>query len=82
LPSYDPIVRLSGMFALGRVINNSPEYSKIAFETLTVYVRDSTKAATDDGPPFAEIQVALTVIVELTPLNRTRDGLGNNVLAR
>jgi hypothetical protein len=55
-------VRLGGIYALEGVMNTSEQYHQPVLEALSAFVRDSTQAATGDGPPATDIQAALTVI--------------------
>jgi uncharacterized protein YjbI with pentapeptide repeats len=56
------VVRLGGIYALEGVMNTSEQYHQPVLEALSAFVRDSTQAATGDGPPATDIQAALTVI--------------------
>jgi uncharacterized protein YjbI with pentapeptide repeats len=55
-------IRLGGIYALEGVMNTSEQYHQPVLETLCAFVRDSTKDKTDNGPPAADVQAALTVI--------------------
>jgi uncharacterized protein YjbI with pentapeptide repeats len=62
LGSDKVVVRLGGIYALEGVMNTSEQYHQPVLEALSAFVRDSTRAATGDGPPATDIQAALTVI--------------------
>lgn len=54
--------RLGGIYALEGVMNTSKDYYRPVLEALCAFVREETKASTDDGPPSSEIQAALMVV--------------------
>jgi uncharacterized protein YjbI with pentapeptide repeats len=62
LASKDTVMQLGGIYALEGVMKASEQYHQPVLEALCAFVRDRTKAETDDGPPATEIQAALTVI--------------------
>jgi hypothetical protein len=63
LGSKELVVRLGGIYALEGVMNTpSEEYHKPILEALSAFVRDQTKAKSDDAPPATDIQAVLTVI--------------------
>jgi Pentapeptide repeats (8 copies) len=62
LGSDKDVVRLGGIYALEGVMNISEQYHQPVLEALSAFVRDSTRAATGDGPPATDVQAALTVI--------------------
>jgi hypothetical protein len=55
------VVRLGGIYALEGVMNTSEQYHQPVLEALCAFVRDGTKADTDQ-PPATDIQAAITVI--------------------
>jgi hypothetical protein len=61
LGSDKVVVRLGGIYALEGVMNTSEQYHQPVLEGLCAFVRDGTKADTDQ-PPATDIQAALTVI--------------------
>jgi hypothetical protein len=56
------VVGLGGIYALEGVMNTSEQYHQPVLEALCAFVRDGTKAQTDQRPPATDIQAALTVI--------------------
>jgi hypothetical protein len=56
------VVRLGGLYALEGVMNTSEQYHQPVLEALCAFVRDGTKADTDQWPPATDIQAAITVI--------------------
>jgi uncharacterized protein YjbI with pentapeptide repeats len=63
LDSGKLVVRLGGIYALEGVMNTSEQYHQPVLEALSAFVRNGTRTETGDGPPAADIQAALTVIV-------------------
>jgi hypothetical protein len=61
LGSDKVVVRLGGIYALEGVMNTSEQYHQPVLEALCAFVRDGTKADTDQ-PPATDIQAAITVI--------------------
>jgi hypothetical protein len=61
-PGDKLVVRLGGIYALEGVMNTSEQYHQPVLEALCAFVRDGTKAQTDQRPPATDIQAALTVI--------------------
>jgi uncharacterized protein YjbI with pentapeptide repeats len=68
LGSNQSMMQLGGIYALEGVMKTSEQYHQPALETLCAFVRDRTKTETGDGPPFTEIQAALTVIGRRTAI--------------
>jgi uncharacterized protein YjbI with pentapeptide repeats len=62
LGSDKVVVRLGGIYALEGVMNTSGEYHQSVLEGLCGFVREQTKAETDNQLLASDIQAALTVI--------------------
>jgi hypothetical protein len=56
------VVLLGGIYALEGVMNISEQYHQPVLEALCAFVRDDTKADTNQRPPATDIQAAITVI--------------------
>src|SRR4051794_20812511 len=65
LGSKEIETRLGGIYLLEGVMKTSDQYYRPILEALSAFVRNHTKAdttETQDGPPAADVQAALTVI--------------------
>jgi hypothetical protein len=72
----NPIKRLGGIYALEGVMNDSGEYHEAIVEALCAFVRENTKAVSNEAPPEVDTQAALNVV------KRRHEGAGVCVLTR